>query len=360
MISMIANKSQLYDLIWQDYFDKNKKNVEDSFIYDYIRQNKDKRANAVARSKESLDEYFSRKKPDKYIQIKAAYLAYESGLISREEYIQRFTLIASAKDKKTGQAKLPKCCSFDSDEALKASQEYIENKILKGCVSDFFQNAGYRQSAENSDEYYNKTAEKYVKEKEGYISDLDLWSAYYMYSSQGDTQSGEHYIPTIDSEYLGKCQKLLSSLDNEKYNEAIVPLYFDTVSGAGIFLIGGGRFDEDNKRNCRICLVNFNCCLENVTEMNETSFSMLVTEYDSIEDAFFNLKKEIADGSLCENYSYENDNRPYELDSCFEPFFRFSQREKQFDEKIIKIQKQKEELEYALYREKQNRRFVRR
>ena len=359
MISMIANKTELYDLLWRDYFDLHNKNASDSFIYNYLRHNKDKRAENIAKSRNSLCEYATKKKLDKYILLRAAYLAYSNGTISENEYLEYFSNIASVKDRKTGEAKLPKCCALDSPDGIKASQEYQECKLLKGCVSDFFQNAGYRRDTTKNDEYFSKTNIKYTKEKEGYINDLDLWAAYYMYSMEQSTEKDGHYIPQLDSEYIEKCKKLFSLLDNEQYSEAFVPLYFDTASGAGVFIIGKERFEEADSEGCCVCTAHFGGLMEKISTMSELPFSMLTTVYDNVDDAFFALKKGIADGGFCANYSLENNEPPAGADSCFNSYFYISEQELRFSSDVNKRFAERESIDFQTELEEEQRRMQR-
>ncbi len=358
-LSMIANKADLYDLLWHDYFDLHNKNVSESFIYKYLKQNKDRRAESIAKSKSTLLEYADRKKPDKYILLRAIYLAYNNATISQKEYLEYFSAIASVKDRKTGEAKLPKCCELSSPNGMTAAQQYQEHKLLKGCVSDFFQNAGYRQGATKNDDYFNKTSVKYAKEKDGYINDLDLWAAYYMYTMDGASQTNGHYIPQLDNEYIDKCKKLFELLDNEQYNEAFIPLYFDSISGAGVFIIGGNRFEENAFDGCCVCTAHFGGLMEKISAMSELPFSMLTTVYDNVDDAFFALKKGIADGGFCANYSLENNEPPAGADSCFDAFFYIREQELQFTADVNKHFAEKESIDFQIELEEEQRRMQR-
>ncbi len=356
MMSMIVSRRELYERLWEDYFDRHGRNVAESFIYGYLRQNKDRRAGSVAQTAESLREYSARKKVDKYILLKAAHLAYSEGRLTREEYVEYFGAVASVKNRKTGELKLPKCCELNSDEGITAAQEYQEQKLLKGCVSDFFQNAGFRRDAAGDEENFSRTAVKYEKEKEGYISDLDLWAAYYMYSMQGSAGESGRFIPRLEDEYIGKCAALLRLMNNEEYSDAFVPLYFDSVSGAGVFIIGDRRFEGRPVSGCAVYMICFDGLLENISDMSTLPCAAVITEFDSVEEAFFALRRGIADGSFCASYSAENNEPPVGADSCFDAYFYISEQVLEFREKINARYAERERADFLLELEEERRR----
>lgn len=353
---MIASRQELYDRLWEDYFDRHRKNVAESFIYRYLRQNKDRRAASVAQTAESLREYSARKRVDKYILLKAAYLAYSEGRLTREEYVEHFSAVASVRNRKTGELKLPKCCELDSDEGITAAQEYQEQKLLKGCVSDFFQNAGFRRDAVGDEENFSRTAVKYEKEKEGYISDLDLWAAYYMYSAQGSAQESGRFVTGPEDGYIGKCAALFRLMDSEEYADAFVPLYFDSVSGAGVFVIGDRRFEGRPVSGCGVYVVCFDGLLENISDMSMLPCAVVITEFAGVEEAFFALKRGIADGSFCASYSAENNEPPAGADSCFDAYFYISEQVLEFRAKINARYAERERADYLLELEEERRR----
>lgn len=317
MISMITNRSDLYERLWNDYSQLPSDQKHDSFLYQYLKAKKDAQAERVAESAETLDEYSARKKRDKYVLLRSAYLAYKNGLVTEEEYISRFKELAGAKGSQ-------KYEPFTPDLMSKAQHTY-ENEFIIGCISDFFYNMGYRtrKSKEDTDDIgFTKIAERYIKEKDGYIDDLDLWARYYIFSLKNETDPPA-FTTALTDEYISKCNDLITVLDREERSNVFVPLYYDAVSGAGVIVIGNDLLPKNKQtdRSCRICIMYFSELLDEMSEHSELSITMISELYDDVGEAFEEFKKGIVDHIFTENYGSQNYELPDGVDSIFANYF---------------------------------------
>lgn len=84
---------------------------------------------------QALTDYSKQKRYDKYALLKGSRFAYKNSVSDREHYIGILSDItgndiSSLKEK--------------SDDELESISEAYEEKLLFGCITDFFQNSGYR------------------------------------------------------------------------------------------------------------------------------------------------------------------------------------------------------------------------
>ncbi len=320
MISMITNRSDLYHRLWIDYSERSSDSKQDSFFYQYLKAKKDAQAERVAESVSTLADYAARKKGDNYIQLRSAYIAYKNNILSEKEYIERFTKLTGAKDSK-------KYEPF-TDDLIDEAEQTFENKFLLGCVKNFFYNLGYRVR-ENKDKNividdigYAKISERYIKEKDGYIDDLELWAHYYIHSLKGEAQPPK-FVSELTNDYIDKCRHLFSVLNQKKYSKAFVPLYFDSASGAGVIIIGEDMLSTKQKsdKTCRICIASFCMLTDGISDSNALDITMATEMYDDVDKAFEEFKDGIAKYKYTENYQSENDLLPIGVDSIFNNFF---------------------------------------
>ena len=317
MISMITCRSDLYQRLWEEYFPLDSEKKHESFFYRYLKRKKDDQATRIAASADSLAEYCERKKRDKYILLRSTYLAYKNGIITATEYIQRFAELAGAKGRK-------KYDPFTPDMIEQAEQAF-ENEFIVGCISDFFYNMGFRLRSPKSEANeigYTKLSERYLKEKDGYIDDLDLWASYYIFSLKDEAQPPS-FVSELTEEYIGKCRHLFSVLNREDYDNAFVPLYFDHGSGAGVIIAGNSILPEEKQSNssCRICIAYFSMAGSEINEYGELDITMMTELYDDVDQAFERFRKGIAAQEYCENYSDQNDEIPDGIDNVFRSYF---------------------------------------
>ena len=250
MISMIACRDELYSRLLADY----RSNKENSFFYRYMKSRKDAHAQRISESSCALEEYRKRKKPDKYVLLRAFYLAYKSALVTEEVYIHRFVEITGIQKRSKNEpltedintrffeiigAKKRRMHKEITPELIDEVEQAYELAFLKGCISDCFINMGYRiRKAEETqldegDRGYIKKSEKYKKEKDGYISDLDLWAEYYYDSlAKGEQQYIPRFVSELTDDYIRKCDSLFGRLnENQEQSDrskTFIPLYHDS------------------------------------------------------------------------------------------------------------------------------------
>ena len=130
--------------------------------------------------------------------------------------------------------------------------------ILKGLITDFFRNEGYtRENYKDADGTIIKTDLKREK-KRSYNDYVELAANFSDYLKQhSDEQNAEKSTNFCDKDildklndetYLAKCVKLYQSLKSSKNaRSAFIPLYIDTESGAGIYLLGSQHIPSSPK-----------------------------------------------------------------------------------------------------------------
>ena len=354
MISMITNRGDLYQRIWEDYSPLPSDKKQDSFFYKYLKNKKDLAAQRIAKSADSLAEYCTRKKRDKYIMLRSAYLAYSNSVISEAEYIRLFNSLFSEKQRR-------KYVPLTPENIDKAEQIY-EREFLLGCINDFFYNLGYRvrkneaKSIEIGEIGYVKTDERYLKEKDGYIDDLDLWSNYYVNFMTGESQLPQ-FISGLNDEYIDKCKQVFDVLNREERTKSFLPLYFDVTSGAGVMVIGNEMLPikKRTEKACRICIMYFSELYEGISDFNDIDLTMTTVPelYDDVGTAFQQFRQEIAQFVYTENYRDQNDKPPLGLDSIFNCFFIEKLKKPTASDKIIKIRSQEEKTRFSKWQKEQ-------
>lgn len=379
---MIRNREEFIKALWEDYRNFSEENREESFIYNYFKRKKDMKAQQIARDKNSLNEYQLKMKRDKYIQLKSAYLAYLDEVLTEEEYMDIFREVTCTKKKNSSERTLPKKYEdLSGKEEISMVERKYEKRFLNGCISDFFQNAGYRVNKKNEVEEHKKLPDKHRKEKDGYTDELSMLYAYYQYCGRAEEMKEviTNTLPVLDEEYRNKCEKLLRILQKEKRKEVFVPLYVDTSTGAGIYIIGKNKYEEYTEKSnvygsrdkqkedgttCFVCVIYFSAILDRISEFDEMDISMMVESFDTLEEAFERFQAGISRQEFYENYPSENEDiLPEGADSNFDLFFvekRFGfakEKEEAMRKKIKEEQSKKEQKRYeqALLIEKKKR-----
>lgn len=176
----------MYKLIWLDYFDHSKSERTGCFIYRFLKKNKTLRCQKLSADMQALTDYSKQKRYDKYTLLKGSRFAYKNNVSDREHYIGILSDI-TGNDISSLTEK--------SDDELESISEAYEEKLLFGCITDFFQNSGYR---------FRKKAPDGI---------------------------------AINDEYVEKCWKLYDGLLDEEQDDVFIPLCFDVRSGAGIYIL---------------------------------------------------------------------------------------------------------------------------
>lgn len=359
MINMITSRSELYQRIWEDYIYLSSDNKQDSFFYKYLKDKKEAAAERISESADSLAEYCTKKKRDKYTLLRSAYRAYQKSVISVEEYIALLTELAGAKWKKYEPL---------SPQSIDEVEQAFEKTFLLGCINDFFYNMGYRVRDNKEKNIkidpqmgYEKTGERYLKEKDGYIDDLELWSKYYLHILHGESQPPK-FISDLTDEYIQKCKQVFDVLNQEGRSNSFLPLYFDVTSGAGVIVIGNEWLSEEEKTDkaCRICIMYFSDPIDVISGFDELDIRMTTELYDNFDEAFRNFRDGIAQFNYTINYTslnyvHNNDNPPGGVDSIFSCFFIEASEEATAYGRIIQKGSQAEKNDFVIWQKEKDK-----
>lgn len=331
---MIRNKEDFYQSLWEDYISLEEKDREKSFIYGYLKKKKDYRAEVIGQDRESLYEYSRQKKRDKYIMLKSAYVAFtEIRIITEQEYTEIFKELIGKTDKATGNLVVPaKYESISGKTEIENAEKMFERRFLMGCVSDFFYNLGYRTNKNAEHGQSVKLANKHIKE-DGYNDEFDMLYHFSRYKDEDIKESTVAGFGTLDEEYIEKCERLYKVMIKDRRKDGFVPLYIDSRTGAGIYIIGCNRFHEETcgysyrKKDdvCLVCVVNFSM-LDIIGSYHGTDRMPLEM---SVEKIFRSVKKAFdyfigfaSENETYKNYPYENDDElPQKIDDEFNLFF---------------------------------------
>lgn len=361
MIKMITSRSDLYRRLWEEYFPLPNNQKHKCFFYRYLKNKKDLQADRIAESTDSLEKYYSsRNKRDKYLLLRSAYLAYTNKLLAEEEYIERFTQLVGTKESK-------KYEPFTSD-LINEAELYYEKKFLLGCIKDFFYNLGYRvrDNAKKNiviDELgYAKTEERYLKEQDGYIDDLDLWAHYYNSFATNQNDLPAQSVSDINEEYIKQCSELFSLLKRENSDKVFVPLYFDPRSGAGVIIIGSNKLPQKKKngKSCRIGIIYLSEILgDQMSDFGELEISIKIDDcdfYDNVSEAFAKFRIGISYQTYYANYRDHNEEPPEGINSIFRNYFLIDENIPADSENLTKQFIAKEKLDIQEHiAQKQNR-----
>lgn len=356
----------LYEL-YVDFSDHNIKGheeIEKSFYYLYTKKKKSEQAAAVAETRQQLEEYANRAKPNKFVLLHAAYLAFKFGKISAEEYKPYFLSLSDSK------ARSAKMLEADIKNASDAAphNDALEEYLLKNIVRDFFDNAGFKQIVDDTDVHFgigkqnadNSNARskyrKHSKSVEKNTDNIDMLYEY-LYSYKHAELSDESGVPAADmsEEFKYECIELYKALNTDPNSSVFMPLYFDSKSGAGVFIIGREQFDEslydEVTENCAVCILRFMDVSLNAQPGDgyiAMDLSMWVEICDDVMSAFEAFEQGVRSDAYFIEYSEMNTVNEdafsdKETAKRFEP--RMSLRRKQ-----IADQKTKEQQELARIR----------
>ncbi|MBQ8780699.1 MAG: hypothetical protein IJZ72_03375 [Oscillospiraceae bacterium] len=331
---MIRNKEDFYQALWEDYISFEEKDRDKSFIYGYLKKKKDYRAEVIGQDREALYQYSKQKKRDKYTMLKGAYIAFtENGIITEQEYTEIFKELIGKPDKASGKLAVPaKYENLSGRNDIDNAEKMFERRFLMGCVSDFFYNLGYRTNKNAEHGQSVKVANKHIKE-DGYNDEFDMLYHFSRYKDEDIQESVNAGFGTLDEEYIEKCERLYKVMIKDRRKDGFVPLYIDSRTGAGIYIIGCNRFHEESygysyrKKDdvCFVCVINFlmldfidpECGVDKIPlEMNVEKL------FRSVKKAFDYFIGFISENESYKNYPYENDDElPQKIDEEFNLFF---------------------------------------
>lgn len=316
-MQMFTSREKFYSALWDDYRSyiktakvKNSKNqdadrslesdISECIYYRFTKIKKNIAAEEISFSREALKEYSEKPKRDKYILLRSAYLALDRKIITEDEYKDIFTGIIGSSKKNS--RKYLQLLENDIDEA----NRQLEYFLLRGSVSDFFDNEGFKASGESIN-----SASRHRKEKQGYndiIELLDFYMREKNISAEVAAKAAE-----LSEDYIEKCSKLYSDALQAKHKEAFIPLYFDHDSGAGIFIVGREHFEDKSgfkdENECAVCIIYFSelHSEEGYISVNgEISLVMFAYQYNSVREAFNDFSKDVFTHTYHENYAEMN------------------------------------------------------
>lgn len=368
---MIKNRDDFFQMLWEDYISFDEKDRDKCFVYNYLKQKKDIRAEVIGRSREAVIEYSEQKKRDKYILLKSAYLAMERNeVMTEEEYVD---ILKDLMGKNNIPKKYQSLCG---KEAVSQAEKAFERRFLIGCVCDFFYNLGYRTNKNNEHSQSVKLPSKHLKE-DGYNDEFEMLYRFSIYNNDDMTETspkGESF-GSLDDEYIEKCSRLYDTLLKEKNSMAFVPLYIDQATGAGIYIIGRDKFDEESigyekmnqKEVCLVCIVYF-YAVDNILKVKGSSnddvyLTMSIKEnFNSVKKAFDSFLASVSDNDFYKFYPFENDDRlPYGADKHFDLYFLSKEAVEDMRKKAIKqamLEKEKLAIQKLQEEDKLRQRFV--
>ncbi len=365
MISMITTCDELYQRIWNDYYDS--KEIKDSFIYTYFKNNKDNQAKQIAESSDSLKQLYANEKKDHYLCLCSTFLAYKNGILSKEEYLDCFRTISNT----INNPKLPeKYEPFASDDIIEQAEEDLETKLLIRLINNFFYKLGFRKKKKTGkdttvpdvDEIEDIRVEaSYIKKKYGNIDNLDLWTNYYIYCldndpSKGGPQLTEYHSSGLTDDYIQKCESLFSVLNKENRSNVFMPLYFDLHSGIAVTILGNDWFpDYSSNNSCRTGVMYFSSEIQN-EDIDELSIGMNIDFYDNVKEAFKGFKTTVikTDHHTFDNYKWCNGDIPDNVDSIFHNYFYAKEeaKEKGYPQRYVYISNNENNKELDQFKEK--------
>lgn len=315
----IKDKRGLTDALWLEWQTSEKEARKNSFIYQYIKEKMDARAYDItieektvtllgcldgSTAKESLDKY------GKYALMKAARDASDNDILTREQYGEIYWNLCdnywtSKKreeiDKKRGKRK-----SMDPPDEEEAKK--TEEGLLVRQIGNYFRNEGYinpkEELPDGKTETFTKGSVKKDKSR-AYIDPVEMLNAYSEYKNEDLEVQRTDSMPAngLDAGSVKKYSDLLDSLTNAKQGNAFMPLYFDTASGVGLYIIGCDRLKEEEQPNekkaCYACNVYFDYFMP-----DDYDFLMIVEPHKTIQDAVKDFGNAVGKGA--NNYREEN------------------------------------------------------
>lgn len=340
---MIKDKSEFYDVLWDDYINLHEDDKENCFVFTYLKRKKDNRAEIIGRSREVLAEYLQHKRFDKYTLLKSAYISVtKHKIMTIGEYSEVLKRAAGSKLSQKYEA-------ISTPEEMDKAEAVYERQFLMGCVNDFFYNLGYRTNKNSEHGQSVKIERKNIKE-DGYTDEFEMLYEYNKYSGKTEQPDFAVSPAEISAEYIEKCDKLFETMIKEKRKDAFVPLYVDSNTSAGIYIIGVNRFGESTFAHtcrrtddvCYICIINFLefdgiSRIENLPE-DDMSMNMWIMErHLSARKAFTSFEKYVSGQDFYKNYPDENNNKlPEGVDDAFNLYFMTKEQNQEYMRKKMK------------------------
>lgn len=321
MIEMVSDKTDMNLRIADDYNKlKAEQKEEESFIYKFLQKDREHAINKVAADKKILMEYTGGKSKQ-FILIRAANVAYNNNLISKEDYVRILSgLVTDKADKTAVKEKL-------STEKINELQKKYEKKFMNFIINDYFNRHGMSITGK-----ITNPEKAGLTNDEGYIDDLKLWNALYRYElEKGHDSTASPYVNWISDEYKAECAATYKMLREKGDDSFIIPLHFDKRTGAGVYIIGADRLESDSNNyydNCYVCVMAFkysedgyytDVYYDTEEPYEELDVSMALKVFDNTDDAFRFFEE--SNNIFLEYYRELNGEISYNIDDNFKPFF---------------------------------------
>ena len=364
----VRDRKELMKLIWEDHIGLEPQERRKSFIFSYMKELKDMKADALSRDPDALRELFASRRPDRYLQLMSALAAYRAGTVTEQEFSGILRKVSGNMKKYSG---------LSGREELESAARALGDKLLAGAVNDMFNNEGFHRVENKAAALDDPAADvvrlapKYRRKKNtGYRDDIDLLYRFGLYAAEKSGENGavnSGALPGADDRrYAAECERLYKLLKDSGNGSCLVPLLIDPATGAGVFIIGcdplSSRSELPEDAGC--CCI----CVMNIMEVEDGVYSgtvdmnMNVTFHGTVEEAFSRFSEEKSGGSFFAALRDCNaadclGERELEgvVDSRFMPFFaeekRYILEEK--ESRIIRAQSEKEKA--AMQRELRKR-----
>lgn len=333
---MIESREELGRKLVEEYeTHKADESYRESLLYRYFKEREERRAEGKLQSEKSARDFLADKEEEKeyYLRLRVAYLAMgdEYRYITREEY-------QAARDALVDQLLKQKKMSAKTKASLPGeSQEELEDRLLKKQAADFV---------------YNEKRERSSKKES---DDVKLLRFFEQNSGQGDIPARVAGMQEVqegrkpDQALIKKCEKicrlLRDDMQKKEQTRAILPLFVEESTGAGLYLMGRDNIPETEIPKahsgfpCYPCVVCYEeCARERKIKWGSARikgipmddrrmiFYMSVKGFFRVEEAVEYLKSLEENGSLKNGYRMDNaameyDVPPEELETEFSSFF---------------------------------------
>lgn len=202
--------------------------IKGCFLYKYLKQKKDSAAERAVFSGVTR----SGRRADRYIDLKCAYLIRKrSGCTPAADaaYISAYRAIMGK----------------DPNGGIERAQSAAEDEIMAGAVSDYVSRRTKTIPDLLIENDGNTSKTKRIRVSKNTKDDpenIDILGMYCAFVGEARSNSGG---AVFSDEYRNKCADLyIRMLCDDRFDNAYMPLYIDSSSGAGVYIIGKKHFDD--------------------------------------------------------------------------------------------------------------------
>ncbi|MCM1164630.1 MAG: hypothetical protein NC299_15455 [Lachnospiraceae bacterium] len=273
----------------------NDSSVRESFLYNYIREKSELDAVPLSHDREKLLEYaaeFDKKRKYTYTALCAARKAFDRGVITPGEYKKIFLNVNGRS--KTGSERRKKLF----DDFPEQAYEQLADRLL-------------RTAAENRIDIWRRESKSTGTQLGKHTDEVGMLFEFDKYRRKKglDGFFGSAAPSSAESSFdlnahIVRCAELYEIMrgDDER-SDALVPLYFDKFTGAGVYLVGKKILPPDlanveNSDSVFVCVLSFSDFIR--VDSNEIfydddcalSLNFFAEKCQSVKEAFDLLKSE--------------------------------------------------------------------